>query len=260
MKRSRKTVKAKHRRAPAAEPRKAAAKRTKTRASQRGKPSAALDASAQLAERDRELAEAREQQAASAEVLKIIAGSPGELEPVFQALLTNALRICAAKFGNLLLVEKGKLRQVARHGAPRPYEELRRRDPMVPMTAPPGRVVETRHVVHLPDLATEYPNSALFKVAGARTFLGVPLMHGEALIGVFAIYRQEVHPFSDRQIALLAAFADQAVIAVENARLHAAEQARARELAAALEHQTATSEVLRVASSSPGDPTPVFEV
>jgi two-component system, NtrC family, sensor kinase len=259
MKRSRKTTKARRRKAPAAKPRKAVVKRTKTRASTRGKPPPAHDVNTQLMERDRELAEAREQLAASAEVLKIIAGSPGDLQPVFQALLTNAIRICGAKFGNLVLLENGKLRQVARHGNPRPYEDLRRRDPMVPMTAPPGRVVETRQVIHLPDLAMEFPNSALFKLAGARAFLGVPLLHGAALIGVFAIYRQDVDPFTDRQIALLASFADQAVIAIENARLIETERAQARTLADTLERQTATSEVLRVASSSPGDPTPVFE-
>src|SRR2546425_4524754 len=152
--------------------------------------------------RTRELSEALERQTATSEVLGVISSSPGELEPVFNAMLEKAVALCQAKFGNLVLFEDGELRMVALHGAPRPYEDLRRRDPIVPISAVLGRLVETRQMIHVADLAAEerYVTSAIVKLAGARSFVGVPMLKEGRLIGAIAIYRQEVRPFTDNEV------------------------------------------------------------
>ena len=204
-----------------------------------------------------ELRESLQQQTATADVLQVISSSPGALEPVFNAMLENATRICEANFANLALVQGGEFRMVAMHGAPRAFEDLRlRRDPKIPMgsVTPLGRLFETKRMIHIADVTAEetFASSAVAKLAGARTLVGVPMFKDNELIGAISIYRQEVRPFTDKQIALVQNFAAQAVIAIENARL-------LNELRQSLEQQTATADVLRVISSSPGELEPVFQ-
>jgi class 3 adenylate cyclase/putative methionine-R-sulfoxide reductase with GAF domain len=168
-----------------------------------------------------ELRESLDQQTATSEVLKVISSSPGDLQPVFEAMLQNAVRICDAKFGNLALLEGDGFRFVAQHGAPPKYRDLRRREPFIHGNTSTnlGRVIKTKQVVRVADVAVEDPTSAIATLGGARTLVNVPMLKDNELVGNIAIYRQEVRPFTDKQIELLQNFAAQAVIAIENARL-----------------------------------------
>ncbi len=215
----------------------------------------------EVARLTRERNEALEQQIATSEVLRIMSSSPSNLDPVFEAILANATRICEAKFATLYLCDADAFRVVAMHNTPPAYAEVRQREPLVrpPPDSVLGRVSASKDVVHIADVkqAKSYIERNPFTVAGVelggyRTVLGVPILQQSALIGVVNIYRQEVHPFTNKQIALVQNFADEAVIAIENARL-------LRELRESLREQTATTEVLRVISSSPGNLQPVFE-
>jgi GAF domain-containing protein/two-component sensor histidine kinase len=218
------------------------------------------DLEKKVEDRTAELKEALDQQTATAEVLGVINSSPGELAPVFEAMLERATRLCEAAFGIMNTYDGQRFHIVALHGVPAPLANLF-------LTAPPrpgpesaqSRMLRGEDVVHFEDMATDEAyrsgdprRRAIVNLGGARSFVAVPLRKDGALLGTIAAYRQEVRPFSDRHVSILQNFAAQAVIAMENARL-------ITETREALEQQTATAEVLQVINASPADLAPVFE-
>ena len=240
--------------------RQATPKRTNPKIAAPSPRAAVTSPEAELARAFRERDEALEREKASAEVLRVISTSPGDLQPVFEAMLANATRICEAKFGQLYLVEDGVFRAAAMHNVPPAYLAVRRTEPHVSMTGDSamGKVASTKQANQIADAAgdpsyqKDEQRRRFVAMTGARTIVSVPMLKDGELVGTINVYRAEVRPFSEKQVALLANFAAQAIIAIENARL-------LNELRESLQQQTATSDVFKVISSSPGELEPVFQ-
>jgi signal transduction histidine kinase len=211
------------------------------------------DLEKKVEDRTHELSEALEQQTATSEVLQVISSSPGELGPVFNAMLDNAVRICEAKFGQMFLVEDGqRVRLMAHLGVPSELvDHDNQRGAFAPLAGTPlDTLIRTKQLVHTVDLAATQPEHPLVRLGQARSLINVPMLKEDELVGSITIYRQEVRPFTDKQIELVQNFAAKAVIAIENVRLLNELRARTDELARSVGELQALGEVSQAVNST----------
>ena len=247
---------------PNAQAPKAAARKSRiTPKAVRPRSSSAVHEETKVARLTRERDEAREQQTATSDLLSLISRSSFDLQMILQSVIETAARLCRAEKSVIFRLEQGVYRFAAAYGASPAYVEIEQATPILPGSGTVvGRAAMSWQAVRIDDVLIDplYEKKGDARIGGFRSAIGVPLMRENTPIGVLALSRSTVDPFSDKEIELTRTFANQAVIAIENARLFEAEQRRTRELAEALEQQTATSEVLQVISSSPGDLQSVF--
>ena len=217
----------------------------------------------ELQTRNRDLTESLEQQTATSEILRVISQSQRDVQPVFEAIAANARKLCEGTFGVVYTFDGELIRPAAADSvSPEGLEAIHRTYPMPPgRSGAAARAILTRGVVYVPDVREdpEYPWQALAEAAGFCSVAAVPLLRDGSPIGAITVSGAKPGMFSERQIAMLQTFADQAVIAIENTRLFNELQTRNRDLTESLEQQTATSEILRVISQSQQDVQPVFE-
>ena len=228
----------------------------------RGRGSSAAGKETKVARLTRERDEALQQQAATAEALKVISRSAFDLQTVLDTFIESAAKLCAADKGAIFQRDVEFLRLTANYRMPPEAVQYLAKHPLrADRSSVTGRALVEGRAIQVADVASdpEYGAAGFSVVGGYLTVLSVPLVRGGTIIGIFGLTRDKANPFTDKQIELVTTFADQAVIAIENSRLFEAEQQRTRELSELLEQQTATSEVLQVVSSSPGDLEPVFE-
>jgi PAS domain S-box-containing protein len=229
----------------------------------RNTPFSAVSLQQQLEQHARDLDEARERQIATSEILNVILRSPADAQPVFDAIVESAARLCGAVFSVAYLWEAGRPRVVAtRNFTAEATSQMYERQDLRGLTRSHagGRAIMDKAIVHIPDVLADAEYSRQYALAGGwRAVLAVPLLHGGEPVGAISVAKRDPTAFSNHQVQLLKTFADQALIAIENVRLFEAEKLRARELSEALEQQTATAEILKVIAKSPDDVQPVFE-
>jgi GAF domain-containing protein len=238
-------------------------KRPKGPKTVRRRSSSAARQEKEVARLTREREEALEQQTATSEILSVISRSNFKLQPVLQSVVNTAMRLCRAEQAVIYRQEQGTYRFAAGHSTVPDYLDIERGTVISPGEGTVvGRAALTKQVARIDDSWNDplYEKKRDAKIGGVRSMIGVPLLREGETIGVIALARNRVEPFTDRETELVATFADQVVIAIENVRLFEAEQQRTRELSESLQQQTATSEVLQVISSSPGELQGVFDV